>query len=301
MSVVRFPADVDREDRLVWGLSARQLAEIAVGVVVALLVRSAAGGLPLPVSAGMCALPLAASAALALGRHDGLTGDRFALAWLAHRRGPGLCVNAPEGVVAPPDGLPAGRVPAALDLPVKGVGEGGVVDLGATGSALLCGASALNFGLRTEEEQAALVGVMARWLNSLTAPVQILVHTEPVDVDALVADIESGAGGLPHPDLEAAARDHARFLAALAARRNVLRRKVLLVFHAPGNDDAAAVTLHQRADEAAVALAAAGVVVRPLDEQEAGAALARCADPADPTPASVLQAAEDLVVLGAGR
>lgn len=302
MSAVRFPADVDREDRLVWGLSARQLAEFAVGVVVALVLRSATTAFPLPVSAALCVLPVAAAAALALGHHDGIAGDRVALAWLAHRRRPTLFVGAPEGVVVrPPEGFPNVRVPAPLDLPVRGVGEGGVVDLGTSGSAVVCRASALNFGLRTDEEQAALVGVMARWLNSLASPVQIVIHTEPVDMGHLVGEIEAAAGGLPHPDLEQAARDHARFLAGLAARRNVLRREVFLVFHAPTNDDAARVALHQRGDEAVVALAAAGVVVQPLDEDAARAVLARCADPADPTPAAVLEATEDHVVFGADR
>ncbi|MDQ1437486.1 MAG: hypothetical protein QOK43_1115 [Acidimicrobiaceae bacterium] len=301
MSAVRFPADVDREDRLVWGLTARQLGELAAGVVAALLLRSATAALPLPVSAGVSLLPVVVAAALALGRHDGLGADRFALAWLEHRRRPKLLVAAGEGVVAPPEGFGDVPVPAPLDLPVRGVSEGGVVDLGAAGCALVCRASALNFGLRTEDEQTALVGIMARWLNSLAAPVQIVVHTEPVDVGRLVAELEAGATALPHPDLEAAARDHARFLGGLAGRRNVLRREVLLVFHAPANDDVGRVSLHQRADEAVVSLAAAGIVVQPLDEHGARGVLARCADPADPAPAAVLTAAEDRVVSGAGR
>ena len=301
MSAVRFPADVDREDRLVWGLSGRQLGELAAGAVVALLVRSATSALPLALSAALSVVPVAVAAALALGRHDGLDGDRFAFAWLAHRRRPKLLVPAGEGVPAPPSGFPPVQVPAALDLPVAGVGDDGVIDLGASGAALLCRASALNFGLRTDEEQDALVGVMARWLNSLTSPVQIVIHTEPVDMGLLVAEIDATAAGLPHPDLESAARDHARFLAGLAARRNVLRREVLLVFRAAAEDEAGRVGLHQRADEAVVALAAAGVVVEPLGEHQARAALARCADPADPTPASVLCSSEDAVVVGADR
>ena len=301
MSAVRFPADVEREDKLVWGLSARQLAELAAAVLVALVLRSATTTLPLPVSAAVSVVPVAAGAALALGRHDGLAGDRFALAWVAHRRRPALLVAAREGVVPPPSGFAPAPVPAPLDVPVRAVGEGGVVDLGSSGTALLCRASALNFGLRTEDEQQALVGVVARWLNSLTTPVQILVHTEPVDVGHLVAEIESGAGGLPHPDLEAAARDHARFLAGLTARRNVLRREVLLVFSAASSDDAAHASLHQRADEAIVSLAAAGIVVQPLEEHAARDMLARCADSADPTPAEMLVDAEDRIVFGADR
>jgi hypothetical protein len=296
MSGARFPADVNREDKLVWGLSARQLGELGAGVAAALLLRSGTEALPLPFSAGVSLLPLVVAAFLALGRQDGLSGDRFAVAWLAHRRRPSLLVPAGQGVIAPPAGFGDVRVPAPLDLPVTGVADDGVVDLGTDGAALVCRASSLNFGLRTEEEQAALIGIMARWLNSLAAPVQIVVHAEPVDAGSLVAELEAGAAALPHPDLEAAARDHARFLAGLAGRRNMLRREVLLVFHTSGLDDGSRASLHQRADEAVASLAAAGIVVHPLGDVEARRVLARCADPADPATEGVLSAADDLVV-----
>lgn len=299
MSAVRFPSNVDREDRLVWGLTGRQLAEVAGGVVVAVLVRSMTTRAPLPLSAGVSAMPMIAALAVALGQHDGLGADRFLLAWLSHRRGSRLLVPAGDGILPAPDGCPSVRLPTQLDLPVRGVGEGGIVDLGSSGAALVCQASVLNFGLRTDEEQAALVSIMARWLNSLSSPVQILIHTEPVDVGHLVTEIEAGAAALAHPDLEAAALDHAQFLASLAARRNVLRRDVFLVFRAASSDEADRTGLHRRADEAIVSLATAGVVVQPLEGDDARAALARSANPIDPAPSRALRRTEDYVVRGA--
>ena len=298
MSGARIPADVDREDRLLAGLSARQLLELAVAVVVALMIRTATTGLPLALSAALVAVPLLLGAAVALGRHDGLPADRLALAWFKHRGRPRLLVAAPEGVLAPPAGFRTVRLPAPLCLPTQPPDADGVLDLGDSGAALICKASALNFGLRTEEEQKALVAVLARWLNSLEAAVQILIHTEPVDVGTLIGDIEAGAAGLPHADLEQAARDHARFLAALSDRRNVLRREVLLVFHTAARTDEVAESLLQRADAATSSLAAAGIVVERLDEAAARSVLARCATPDDPAPPSVLAWASGDVVSG---
>ena len=52
------------------------------------------------------------------------------------------------------------------------------------------------FGLRTGEEQAALVGVFAGWLNSLDAPVQILLQARPVDLSDPADRISDTAGHL---------------------------------------------------------------------------------------------------------
>ncbi len=79
---VRIPADVDRPDEILAGLTARQLVILAVPAVAIWGVYVATSGwLPWPVFAGL-ALPVAAAAGLlALGRRDGLPADRLALAW----------------------------------------------------------------------------------------------------------------------------------------------------------------------------------------------------------------------------
>ena len=282
MTSVRIPSDVDREDRLVAGLTARQLAWLCGGGLAIAALWSAAGSLlPLPLTAA-AATPIAALALLlGLGRRDGLTVDRLALAWLRHVRSPRLLVPAPEGVPAAPAWAGREQSPAPLPFPVAGTAEGGPLDLGADGLALVCRATSLNFALRTPEEQAGLVAALARWLNSLDAPVQIVVRAERVDAEATVAALLDAAGALPHPALEAAAREHAAFVADLAGRRDVLRRVVFVVFRQPAGAGAEEL-LRRRADEASRALAAAGVGVSPLSEDEALAALARAADPTAP-------------------
>ena len=98
MAAVKVPADVELEDRLAFGLTARQLALLAATAL------SAYGALPAP-AAPLLPTPLAARRAaavvtvggmlLALVRHDGLSGDQLALASPASHR-PKRQLLAPE-------------------------------------------------------------------------------------------------------------------------------------------------------------------------------------------------------------
>jgi hypothetical protein len=295
---VRIPADVDREDRLLAGLTARQLAYVSAGAL-ALAGLWVISRPFVPAAAFLVAAsPVAAFVALlALGRRDGLPADRLAAAWLRHATANRRLVPAPEGVPALPVGVPRVALPAPLGFPVQGVAPTGVLDLGDDGMAVVCRASSLNFGLRTEAEQEALVASFARWLNSLTSPVQIVVRAERVDVAGAVASLRDHAKALPSAALEGAALLHAQFLSELAERRDVLRRVVLLVFREPAGDGTADLLL-RRVEEAASALAGAGVTVSALDEAETVAALGAAADPhGRPRPAGLARPGE--VIRGA--
>lgn len=283
----RIPADVERPDRIAFNLTARQLAILATAGVLAWLLATAAQLLLPPLVADALALPLVAvGVALALGQRDGLGQDQLALAALRQARTPRRQVPAPEGVPAPPDllaSIPTGPLPAPLALPTRGIDPDGLVDLGGDGMALVCQASTVNFVLRTPAEQEALVAAFARVLHALTDPVQLVVRTQRVDLAGLVGDLEERAGGLPHPALEACARDHARFLGELARRRDVLRRTWLLVFRDPTRPSAG-VRLARRVEEAAGLLQAAGVQLAPLDQPATHAVVGHAVDPDSPQP-----------------
>jgi hypothetical protein len=302
---VRLPADVERPDKLMGGLTARQLAILAVAAVVLWAGYAATRRLVPAAVYAAAAIPVAAAAVvLAVGRIEGTSADRYLLAALAHRHSPRRMVPAPGGVPAAPALVAgqAGPAPVPLRLAIAGVDDHGVVDLGGDGRALICRAHASSFSLRSPAEQEAMVAGFARWLNSLSEPVQIVVRAEPVDLAPSVAALEEAAPGLPHPDLEVAAQDHARFLAGLAGR-GLLARQVLVVLRYPApssSDDDGAEGLARRAGDAAAALAAAGVTLQRLDQEAATQLLARAADPANrhpvtPTPddAPVTAADED--------
>jgi len=188
--------------------------------------------------------------------------------------------------------------------------------------------STVNFALRTPAEQESLVAVFGRWLHSLTAPVQILVRAERLDLSGQIADLRQRAPSLPHPALEAAAIEHADYLAQLAARMDLLRRQVLLILREPApatatsaggswppawprpghrgrprphsgaeaGRRAAEARLARRLAEASELLAPAGITVTGLDPARATAVLAAACNPDSLIPASAVLAAADEVI-----
>jgi hypothetical protein len=268
---VRIPADVDREDRVIGPLTARQLLILGVTGIVLYGVYTITRELVPLVAFLIVAVPIGATAAfLALGQRDGITLDRLVLAALRQRMSPQHRVAAPEGIRPAPqwlgsqvmntsksratgkeraDAAATAVSPAALRLPAEGVtdtgigagvGAGGgagvgmgVVDLGKDGVATVAVCSTINFGLRTPAEQESLVASFGRYLHSLTAPVQVLVRTERLDLSGQIAELREQAGGLPHPALEQAAREHADYLDQLRRATDLLRRQVLLILREP--------------------------------------------------------------------
>jgi hypothetical protein len=303
--VVSIPADVERPDKILTGLTAHQVVIFTVtGLAVWLGYLAVGRVLPLQVFAAMAVVVVAAGALLALGGRDGVSMDRWLLAGLHYACSPRHRVLAPEGIPDPPGWADLPRpAPVPLDLPVAAISADGVVDLGADGIAVIAEASTVSFSLRTPSEQHALVVAFARWLNSLGAGVQILVRAERVDLAPIVAGIEETAPTLPHPALEQAAREHAAFLAQLNVDNDLLRRQVLLVFTEPDagrNRTLAVERVQQRLEGTARALAAADITVTPLDGGQVAAVLAAATDPLAPPRVLDGWAAPDQVITGGG-
>jgi hypothetical protein len=184
-----------------------------------------------------------------------------------------------------------------------------------------------------------LVASFGRYLHSLTAPVQILVRTERLDLSGQITELLARAGGLPHPALEAAAVEHADYLAQLGEQTDLLRRQVLLVLCEPmgataaptdglggpsplsvltalargrrrTNTDSGRVSagvrraaesrLVRRLGEAVELLAPAGIVVTPLDAGQATSVLASACNPDTFLPPSAGLAGADEVITTTG-
>ncbi|MFF4779001.1 PrgI family protein [Microtetraspora fusca] len=287
--IARIPADIARPDKIAYGLTARQLAILAVtGGIAASTYYAFRQLVPVVVIAAV-ALPLVAlGSALALGRRDGLPLDRFALAAVLFLRSPKKVVAAPDGIASPPVWCRLrGQLPGPLSLPVRAVRSDGALELADGGTAVLVETSTLSFHLRTADEQASLVGAFGRWLNSLDACAQILLRARPVDLAGLVEALERRAEHLSHPALARAAAEHAAFLSQLNRSRDLLVRQVLIVIrdmHPPRGRrsiarDASAAVVLRRAAETQRALAALGLTANVLDADEASRVLTECLDP----------------------
>lgn len=288
---VRLPVNVEMEDRLAFGLTARQLVILAATAVLSYLVFSAAGSaLPMPIAAALT-LPVAlAGVALALGRHAGLSGDRIALAAAQHLAQSKRRVAAPGGLPARLADAPAQSGVSLLRVPVRAILSSGVVELADGTSALLLAANGTSWALRSEEEQAALTEAYARWLNSLVEPTTITVRSQPVDLTGLASAIEDAARTLPHQALCQCARTYARFLAGPACEGGGLRRRQILVVLSTrtGNRETARRELERRASDTAGLLATAGVELEALDGQRAATLLLGALEPPGPPTGSHL-------------
>jgi hypothetical protein len=288
---IRLPADVEMEDRLAFGLTARQLVILVVTALACYSVFAAAASV-LPVAlAAVLAAPLAlAGVALALGRRDGLTGDRFALAAARHLTQSQRRVAAPEGLAARLPGAPEQPGVSLLAVPVSAILASGVVELADGSSALLLAASGTSWALRSSEEQAALVDAYGRWLNSLVEPTAITVRSEPVDLAERASAIKQAAPGLPHPSLRRCAHAYAQFLTQLAGEGEGLRRRqILLVLSTRIRErETARTALERRASETTGLLRSAGVELHVLDGQHAAALLLGALEPPGPPSGSQL-------------
>jgi hypothetical protein len=287
----RIPADVERPDRIAFGLTGRQLAILTVTGLVLYAAWTAVATRIHPLIFAAAGLPVVGAAFfVAVGRRDGVPLDRWLLAAIRHHHDPhqfvpadGPIRPAPAWVTTtegPGDRLP---LPAPLRLPATGITGDGLVDLGPDGTTGLIGAGTVAFGLRTTGEQNGLVAAFARWLHSLDGPTQILVRAQQVDLTRAAETILSRAPGLPHPALEEAARSHVGFLDDLAAHRELLHRQVTVAVRSRRSP---AHTLHLAA-EAVRGLSACEVTATVLDGPGAAVRLADCLNPAaaGPSPA----------------
>ncbi|MBT2233206.1 PrgI family protein [Nonomuraea sp. NEAU-A123] len=288
-SVARIPADVEQPDKIIGSFTARQVF-ILGGTGASLYAAYMAVGDHVPlVACAAVALPVAIAAILlAVGRHDGISLDRYVLAAIRHHRAPKHLVSSPEDIPMPPTWIAAGsqRPPAPLKLPARGVAGDGLIDLGPDGIAAVAEVSTVSFALRTPDEQDALAAVFGRWLNSLSGPAQILVRAERVDLTQTIASLQDNARQLPHPALVSAALEHAAFLDELSTQHDLLRRQVLLIIREPAagatTRDAAAARALRRLDEASRVLGSCGLTARLLNAHAVAALLTSCFDPSAP-------------------
>lgn len=287
---VKLPADVELEDKLAFGLTARQLLLLgATALITYTLYTLAASVLPLAVAAVVCVPVAVPGAVLALGRKDGLPADALARHALRHLLRPRRRLLAPEGIPAPLPGEPRRVGAAPLELPVHAVYRSGLVELSDGSYAVVLRAASGSFGLKSNEEQEALVEAFGRFLNSLSEPVAIYIRSEPLDLTDRAAKLDEQAASLRGRALGDAARAHANFLRQLPVGAELRRRDLLLLLCASTSETAAArTTLERRAAETTELLRAAGVELSRLDGEQTAALLARALDPGGPPAGSTL-------------
>ena len=89
--------------------------------------------------------------------------------------------------------------------------------------------SAINFELRSSEEQSAIIQQFQSFLNSVDFPVQMVVQSRRFDITAYVAMVNQTAEGLTNELLKVQAQEYGRFIKELSELSNIMSKKFYLV------------------------------------------------------------------------
>ena len=89
--------------------------------------------------------------------------------------------------------------------------------------------SAINFELRSSDEQTGLLQQFAGFLNSLDFPFQIVIQSRRYDIAQYIALVEKAAGELTNELLKVQAGEYIRFVAELSELSNIMSKEFYVV------------------------------------------------------------------------
>ena len=84
--------------------------------------------------------------------------------------------------------------------------------------------SAINFELRSSDEQAAILQQYASFLNSIDFPIQMIVHSRRFDISEYLATVQAAADQLTNELLKVQATEYIRFIGELSSLSNIMAK-----------------------------------------------------------------------------
>jgi len=85
--------------------------------------------------------------------------------------------------------------------------------------------TAINFELRSTEEQEAILQQFQAFLNSIDFPVQMVIHSRKFDISTYLATIESSSSQLTSDLLKIQAGEYMRFIKELSDLANIMSKR----------------------------------------------------------------------------
>lgn len=123
-------------------------------------------------------------------------------------------------------------------IAIKGVRDGILILPGNQFRAVL-EVSSLNFELRSEEEQDAIIDTYESFLNSVGSSLQILIRTREIDMDKYLEELGERLDGEAEPIYRAQLQNYDEFIRSLITTNKILTRHFYIVvpYGAPSKSD----------------------------------------------------------------
>lgn len=110
----------------------------------------------------------------------------------------------------------------------------GVLVLPGTKYRVVLETSAINFELKSEEEQDQIIDTFQNFLNGLPCPVQILIRTREVDIDGYLEDFMNTNNHEKDKIYKTQLKEYGRFIKKLVSGNKILSRRFYLII-SPGD------------------------------------------------------------------
>ncbi len=107
--------------------------------------------------------------------------------------------------------------------------HGDILILKDGGGALVLQVSAVNFGLLSEREQMAIIQSFAQMLNSLSFSLQIVIHSERLNLSSYLTLLEKAQKAQTNPLLSQMITDYKQFIQSVVKDMEVLDKKFYII------------------------------------------------------------------------
>ena len=120
------------------------------------------------------------------------------------------------------------KLSSRRQIAIQGV-EDGILSLPGNKHRIVLEASSINFELKSEDEQDALIETYQNFLNSLSCPLQIIVRVREMDIDTYLDDFRLRSGRETKKIYRDQMQNYAEFVQSLIKKNKILSRHFYVV------------------------------------------------------------------------
>jgi len=120
------------------------------------------------------------------------------------------------------------KVSSRRQIAIEGVDDGMLI-LPSSKYRLILEASSINFELKSEDEQDALIDTYQAFLNGLACPLQIIIRVREMDMDSYLSDFRARVENEQEVIYKEQAVQYSEFVQSLVSKNKILTRHFYIV------------------------------------------------------------------------